>query len=272
MSLRSSYRSPVDTLFNLAAPRSGVWLDYAEYGIGSDHVDDLVRMATDPDLLWAEMDTPESWAPVHAWRALGQLRASIAVDSLVELLPHVERDDWIGSELPRVFESIGASSIGALSDYVENESNGTFDRGVAAEALVRIARADGAYRGEIVETLSAVLARYDRNDPLLNSLVMGCLVDLGAVEKASIMESVFQSGRFDLRNLGDWEDVQMELGLLNERITPSPLRSSAAWGLTEQQPASPAVRERDSHQSAVAKARRKRKLARKSRKRNRDRR
>jgi hypothetical protein len=272
MSLPGSYDAPVNVLFDLPAPHSGMWLDYVEHGIGPAHVEDLVRMATDTDLLWADMHTPESWAPVHAWRALGQLRSANAVDPLVALLPLVDRDDWIASELPSVFERIGAPSIGALTVYVENERNGRFDRAVAAEALARIARADGAHRGAVVETLAAVLSRYATNDPLLNSLVMGCLVDLDAVEKASIMESVFASGRFDLRQMGDWEDVQIELGLLSERTTPSAFRGASAWDFAEQPPAEPMVRQRNSHQAAGGKARRKRKLARRARKRNRDRR
>jgi hypothetical protein len=53
------------------------------------------------------------------------------------------------------------------------------------------------------------------------------------VEAASIMEAVFQSGRFDLRHQGDWEDVQIELGLLSERITPSPLRGPGRLALAD---------------------------------------
>jgi hypothetical protein len=191
---------------------------------------------------------------------------------LIGLLCYVERDDWIATELPRVFEGIGAPAIGALTHYLENESNGTFDRGVAAETLVGIARADGAQRPGIVGTLCAVLARYATNDRLLNSLLVGCLVDFGAVEAASIMEAVFQSGRFDLRHQGDWEDVQIELGLLSERITPSPLRGPGRLALADRNFPPAGVQERAQQQSAAAKARRKRKLARKSRKRNRGRR
>jgi hypothetical protein len=143
------YESPVDLLFDLEAPGHGEWLDYPKLGLGSEQVGELVRMATDPELLWADMDTPESWAPVHAWRALGQLRASAAVEPLIGLLGYVERDDWIATELPRVFEGIGAPAIGALTHYLENESNGTFDRGVAAETLVGIARAEARSAREL---------------------------------------------------------------------------------------------------------------------------
>jgi hypothetical protein len=39
-------------------------------------------------------------------------------------------------------------------------------------------------------------------------------------ESADVIEQAFASGRVDLMVRGDWEDVQIELGLLDKRITP----------------------------------------------------
>jgi HEAT repeat protein len=36
--------------------------------------------------LWADQNSMEVWAPVHAWRALGQLRAEEAIKPLREYL------------------------------------------------------------------------------------------------------------------------------------------------------------------------------------------
>lgn len=48
------------------------------------------------------------------------------------------------------------------------------------------------------------------------------LVDLKALEALPLIEQVFASGNVDLFVCGDFEDVQIELGLLEERLTPPP--------------------------------------------------
>lgn len=48
------------------------------------------------------------------------------------------------------------------------------------------------------------------------------LTDLKAVEAASIMEEAFAADTVDLSIQGDWEDTQIRLGLLHERLTPKP--------------------------------------------------
>ena len=56
----------------------------------------------------------------------------------------------------------------------------------------------------------------------LNAFLMSYLVDLKAVEAAPVMEKAFAADRVDISVQGDWEDVQIRLGLLDERLTPAP--------------------------------------------------
>jgi hypothetical protein len=51
-----------------------------------DQVPELIRMALDEDLHWADTESAEVWAPLHAWRTLAQLRAEAAVEPLIGLL------------------------------------------------------------------------------------------------------------------------------------------------------------------------------------------
>jgi len=62
-------------------------------GLGPQHVPDLIRMALDDELYWADSDSLEVWAPIHAWRALGQLRAEAAVQPLTRLLARIDDFD-----------------------------------------------------------------------------------------------------------------------------------------------------------------------------------
>src|SRR2546423_8764075 len=80
------YPAPLDALLSLGEPAWDDWLDYRRLGLMPDHVAELTRMATDPDLNRGGPDSPEVYAPAHAWRALGQLGAVQAIPDLLGLI------------------------------------------------------------------------------------------------------------------------------------------------------------------------------------------
>ena len=115
-----NYPQPVDKLLTLGDARNMIgWPDYLALGLGQEHIPDLVRMALDEEL-WAGPETIEVWATIHAWRALGQLRAESAVEPLLSLLHRIDDDqnDWVGEEIPQVMGMIGPAAIPALAAYL----------------------------------------------------------------------------------------------------------------------------------------------------------
>ncbi len=71
-----SYVDPVAKLLTLEVDPSEKWPDYLALGFTQEHVSELIRMAT--NLALHGNDDDEGcvwWAPIHAWRTLGQLRA-----------------------------------------------------------------------------------------------------------------------------------------------------------------------------------------------------
>lgn len=260
----------LDLLRPLGRPDPRGWHDYLELGIGPDAEDDLMGLIREPDILWAETGSGESWAALHAWRSLGQLGSVKAIPALLELLTEAHDDDWVLSDLAEVFGRIGPAAVPALSRYLADDSNELFTRATASRALVMIAQGHPEERPKCVGALMDLLEGFERQDELLNSLVIGNLIDLPAVEAAPLIERVFDAGRVDLRHQGDWEDVQIELGLLSERLTTRkpfpPLFGPVDAGRRP-------TGEREARQRAEAKqkekAKRKRKAARRSRRRNR---
>lgn len=220
----AGYGPPVDALLGRGMPAYSLneWADYpAEHGLGTEHVPDLVRMATDPALHDADADSPEIWAPVHAWRALGQLRAEAAVEPVLRLLEEASVDnDWAFTDLPTVLALIGRPAIPALRRFLTEPKAGTGPYNAAAEALRNMADLDPSLRDEAVATLSERLEAHAENDPDLNAFLISFLTDLRAVEAAPIMERAFAADDVDEFVSGDWEDVQVELGLLEKRLTP----------------------------------------------------
>ena len=218
--IETDYPEPVSKLLNMGEPEIHEWRDYLALGLGPEHVPDLIRMAVDEPLYKSAPKDSAGWAPVHAWRALSQLRPEEAIEPLTQLLEY--SDDWVSEEIPTVFARIGPAAIPVLEDYLNDTSHGSFARIVAISSLYEIAEMHPQARSGCVEILVTALERFETFDPYTNGFLISYLTDLGAVEAAPLMERAFEAGRVNPMVMGDWEDVQVELGLLEERTTPRP--------------------------------------------------
>jgi hypothetical protein len=100
----------------------------------------------------------------------------------------------------------------------------------AATGLVKIAEGYPEARAARVAAIGRVLERHAENDEALNGSLISDLIDPRAVEAAPIIERAFAAESADETVAGDWEDVQVALGLLAERVTPRPHRPLLPWG------------------------------------------
>jgi hypothetical protein len=208
------YSDPVDKLLKLGEiDRFSEWLDYAEMGMRQEDIPELIRMATDADLNFAATTDRGVWAPTHAWRALGQLRAEAAIKPLLDLLAKLDEDDWLREDLPEVMGMIGPAAIPQLAAFLVDSRHDSPARIAASSSLQRIGDEYKAFRDDCVKTLAAQLKKFSETDPELNGFVIADLLDLGAEQTASLMERAFAAGRVDESICGDWETVQIELGL-----------------------------------------------------------
>ena len=219
------YSPPVDGLLAYGDCRTmRDWPDYLRLGLTSEHVPELIRMATDDDLHFADSAGLEVWAPVHAWRALGQLRAEEAVQPLIGLLERfddeIEGDEYVMSDLPTVFGLLGQAAIPALTAYLQNDKHLDRSRITAAASLQSAAEHDPMVRDEVVAILKQQLEQFDVQDEGLNGFLISDLVDLKATEALPAIEQAFAAGAVDEMIMGDWEDVQIAFGLKTERETP----------------------------------------------------
>ena len=269
----NTYPPPIDKLLTYGDARNfREWPDYLQLGLVPEHIPDLIRMATDDSLNEAGPDSREVWAPLHAWRALGQLRAEAAVEPLLTLLHRIDEhhDDSVGEELPQVYGMIGPAAIPTLAAYLADPAHGLYARIATVHSLEQIGRRHASAHGACVAALTGQLERFAENDPTLNGFLVSYLLDLKAVESAPAIERAFAAGRVDISVAGDWEDVQVEFGLKSARETPRPdyalegMRGSMPEGFVE------AITQlRRSIRKAEKKAEAKPKQAAKSRKKNR---
>jgi hypothetical protein len=220
------YDPPVAALLTAGDVSGQAWLDYpAAYAFTKDHTPDLIRMMQDEELNQADSDSDEVWAPLHAWRALGQLGDPAAVEAIVSLLPRIDGEynsDWEQEELPLVLGMIGSPAIPTLEAFLANPQHGLYARAAAATAIGKIGQADKSLRAECIAVLANQLRQHEQQDPTLNAFIISDLIDLRAVEAAKTMADAFQADNVDFFVASGWEEVQIELGLRQERSTPEP--------------------------------------------------
>jgi hypothetical protein len=223
------YTEPVSKLLKLGRP-DGPWLDYPALGIMRENVPELIRLVQDdelrllarPDSLPEGEDVPEWYAQVHAWRALAQLRGEEAIPALLGILHQIndDDDDWLASDAEEVFALLGMPAVEPLVAYFADEGNPMYARSAAASALAEIGRLHPQARERCIQVIAGVLENYESNDEGLNGFLIGDLVKLNAVEQIDLIRRAFAAESVDESIYGDVEDVQIQLGLLKERLTP----------------------------------------------------
>lgn len=252
---RNSYSSPVNQLLDYQPGTQKLspseWPDYRQLGITTDDIPELLRMATDEDLYNMQdddlgffgEDSLLEYAPLHAVRALGQLRAESAIEPLISLFPKL--DDAFDNEvlfllvedLTDVLSLIGSRAIPALAAYLADDSHELTWRVQAIVTIKTIASVHPDHHAHCVAALSQQLESFEENSPELNGHILWGLTDLKAIDSLPLIEQAFEAGRVDDEVVGDWNDVQVIFGL--KSITHQPSQSIAPTA--EQKPAPPTV-------------------------------
>ncbi len=227
--MTTPYAPPVGHLLKLGRPE-GTWLDYPAMGFSLADVPELIRLMQSDDLRFMEKpegwpndeDLPEWYAGIHAWRALGQLKAEEAIPAILEIFCQIDdgENDWLGEDAESIFGQIGPAAIASLREYVTSEENGPYSRGAASDALKSIAEQYPETSSKCVSAIVEALENYPEQDEGLNAFLAWNLVDLKAVDHIELIENAFADDCVDEMAGGDIEDVKIELGLLTDRITP----------------------------------------------------
>ncbi len=206
-------------------PRTERWPNYVEeVGLTPEHVPELIRMMADEALNEAGEDSLEVWAPVHAWRSLGQLRAEEAVEPLLTTLFKNRDADWEREEIPCVLGLIGESAITPLTTYLAKRRHKEWTRISATESIERIAKSNPELKARCLEVLAHQLKDYVRGPRSLNGFLVSSIVELEGTDYAELMGEAYGAGRVDETICGTWPNVQIDMGLAKEEdFTPEEL-------------------------------------------------
>ncbi|MEN9224125.1 MAG: hypothetical protein Q6L60_08320 [Thermostichus sp. HHBFW_bins_43] len=269
--LELDYPAPVQQLITYGDAGDSIhnqppgWPNYLKLGLTEAHIPDLIQVLQSRS--WTREEELEEepvtfWASIHAWRALGQLKAEAAVPVLLELLREADQgtgsldEDWISEELPLVLGLIGPKAQPALqsfaSEWLQQRRNTTasetYGLTAALDALAEIATgcrrfsqirlgvplppASESAASEFMERLQSWLEPYAEQDPEINAWLITAFLTtqtnlptkLALPADAAILkqiENVFAARRVDETICGDWDDLQLDLGLLRLEQLPA---------------------------------------------------
>jgi hypothetical protein len=229
--IKHIYTEPVSKLLTLEEPNIDSWADYLEMGFTREHIPELIRLLEDKELRWMERPEdfpdedklPEWYAQIHAWRALAQLKAEEAIPALLGTLHEIDdhQDEWYGEEAFEVFPMIGPAAVHLLAEYLADATHGMYARVAASTSLVKMAEAYPETKEECVAAIASVLRNYQDSDEGLNGFMISDLVEMNAArEHLGLIEEAFKADRVDEFMNGDFEDIQVRLGLIEKSTNP----------------------------------------------------
>lgn len=191
----ASFAAPVAELLTLGEPLFGPERPnyVAAHGFTHEHVPELLRMLDAREFDELDEDDVRSWAPIHAARALGQLRAEQAIEPLIDFARRHPQDDYL--VLEQIMEDIGPPAVEALLQWLRLAAD--YEHMTPVEALKRIALAHPSERTRITSELAAVLLNFERRPEPLNALLCDALCALDATAHRALVAQVLDSGRFD---------------------------------------------------------------------------
>ena len=185
------------------------WPHYVEMlGLGEKDIEALIDIATNESLT----DSDETWgAPVHAWRALGQMRAVEASEPLISTFSWFM--DWAWEELLDVYQLIGVDALPALAAGLKQSNDEQKHAVSLGEIISRIGQVSEEARTQAVAVLMELLGDELISNRDVNGAIVSALVDLKAVEAAELLEKVYAADQVDTSYCGSWAQVQVYLGL-----------------------------------------------------------
>lgn len=227
--LNKRYSPPVDQLYQIT-PKLDFWtpwLNYSEqFGLTRDDIPQLLEMVEDEDIIWADYETmPEiNDAQIHAWRGLSEFQSAKAIPTLTRIWVDAEPENHlVHEEMQEAFALMGPVTLKHLAKMLDSKKYSQHLKLGVAECIKKIGKKHSGLRDSVVKVLAKKLKMFKSNTRTVNSFLIAGLMDLdAALEHIDLIETAFENRQVDLSMAGDLEEIKINLGLQEERITPLP--------------------------------------------------
>lgn len=228
--ISKGYSFPLNSLFELGSPDElpDDFL-YQTLDFKSENIPELIQILSDNSLS-KEIDDPLlGWVPMHAWRTLGELNAIEAIPALLHLLQRIDCQEGseIQSEIPNILAQFGEAALEPTTRFLADSANGIWSRVFSIDVILKIAESHSSLSETCREILHHQFEKMAEQNVIVNTALMSGLIDFKSFNSLPLMEKGFEEGLLDTMLRGDWEDVQIDMGLLTKRLTPPKLNPFA---------------------------------------------
>jgi hypothetical protein len=201
-----AYGKPLSNLLDLG--HSAIdQIDYVQkYDIGPQHREPLEQMLKDPVFQQVGPTDRAVFAPMHAWRALGQIGDQRSLPVLFSVLLDPDAGDWDYEELPEIIGRFAAAALpSTLQEHRVRLADPDGDEALLwalQRILALIAKRDPESRGAVIACLRAVVTDPQMHLITTRASAISGLVELRAVECLPCIEQAYADEMVDTSYIG----------------------------------------------------------------------
>jgi hypothetical protein len=197
-----------------------------KFGFTKDDVPQLLALAQDMDIFKHDYrDIPEDegieyYGVIHAWFVLSELEVAEFKEILIQMVEDGndnEYDEWILENFVDLIKPYRKSMYEYFAEGVVLKGNSTWTRLCYIDTIKEMLKADEVSLQEVEKLIVEVLS-HGEND-VVNASTMGICMDYKLTEHHELIKECYARDAIDLMYNGDLEDVEIRMGLREQRET-----------------------------------------------------
>ncbi|MDQ7062188.1 MAG: hypothetical protein Q9M43_14135 [Sulfurimonas sp.] len=197
-------------------------LDYKKYNLSEDDIPELSKMAFDEALFNSKIQGQWS-ATYHALNALIQFKSMKDFSKLISILPDNRDNDYLNEIAIDSIRILEDASFEDVEDALLNKDYTSDAKMTLLNGLSDIAKKRQDFNKRIVEMVTKTVDKQGLCSAS-NGFAVMVLVDAGGLENIEKIREIFQTKDVDDFIVGDLEDIEINLGIMENRDTPKKTR------------------------------------------------
>jgi len=201
-----------------------------KFGFAKEDIPQLLQLAQDMELFEFEYDylnddeIDESFGVVYSWYILSELESPEFKGILIKMLENGDEDnynDWILDDFYILIWPYIDGMYPYFAKAVVDTEHSTWVRSSYFQTIEEMVKNNEVSLEEVKKLLQTILK--ESQNEVLNAHVISFCVDNDLQEYHQLIKECFQRDAVDLMFMGDLEDVEIRMGIREQRVTQKEL-------------------------------------------------
>lgn len=202
-----------------------------KFGFTQDDIEQLLVLAKDMDIFQHDYsDIPEDggvefFGVIHAWNVLSELEAPQAKELFVKIIEQCGNesynDDWILSDFRRLIKPFRKDMYEYFEECSQLGGYSVWTRLEYIGAIGDMLKAKEVEAHKVDEYIVKVLS--SGNNEIINASVISICIKEKLLKHHDVIKQCFERKAVDIDHIGDLEDIEIDMGLREERETEKEL-------------------------------------------------